>query len=56
MLVLQGWQLDCLDVQTGIHQLPNSDHTNQSAVSQKDTAQRSLVATLGWSFSNAALL
>lgn len=32
VLVLQGWQLDCLDVQTRIHQLSNSEHTNESVV------------------------
>lgn len=30
VLVLQGRQLDRLDVQTGIHQLSDSKHTNQS--------------------------
>lgn len=30
MLVLQGWQLDRLDIQTRVHQLSNSGNTNKS--------------------------
>lgn len=40
VLVLQGRQLDRLNVQTRIHQLSHSEHTNQSVVIHQLTENR----------------